>query len=358
MLEQVSTKDDVEFSSLMARLTMHQGSTAETSVTAPKNVEDEREQDSESPADSDLRTTRVIDTPSNSNHEARDGEATKSDMAEMLRLKQELEAAKAQLALQRQEIDQNRVIHQTYEQVMGPSPVLSGGMMDGEAGGPKAAAYGHTTAATTFAASRPTSLRPDIDTFSDTSDSFPIGQSHLNPNIRSAPRHPFNLSPSNQAQYQQAMGIWQQAGPNQPWSQRNAAQAMPPGALIQQQQQRAMSGPVATSPGVIGDGRFPSDYNHYQTGYGMRRGHGSNPRNDGYGHFNRHNGWPAVGNGVGGLDNVNMGLSSGGPFQTIGMYQATMPYQPRPIGTPLSPTAEEFRSGQTNGTPWNANVSD
>jgi len=74
----------------------------------------------------------------------------------------------------------------------------------------------------------------------------------------------------------------------------------------------------------------------------------------GTGFNHRNTAWAAYTGNVGSTDHMMGGQPSTG-YQTAGSY-IPMPYQPRPIGTPLSPTAAEFQSGSVGSNPWNPQV--
>ena len=268
----------------------------------------------------------------------------------MHQLKKELDAARKQLELQKRELDQNRIVGQTLEQAMGPY-----GEDVGASNGNKKAVK--ITQQTSFAASPSGYLRADLNPVFEPQ---PIANYNGSQNIWSAPRSPLNLSPSRQ-QVQPPMALWPQtASAVRPMNARNATQGVPPPALFPQQQipnQRILSGPP--SPGTIGDGRFPNDFSQYQAPFGPRRHNLQNPRHDVLGPQQRNNGngWPIIDNGIGGLQDMSIGMNPNNPYQTMGMYPSAMPYQPRPIGTPLSPTANEFRADESPVNPWNATVS-
>ncbi|KAL8952694.1 MAG: hypothetical protein Q9222_001393 [Ikaeria aurantiellina] len=288
--------------------------------------------------------------------------------AEMIRLQQELNAAKQQLEMQKRELDQNRMMSATFEQAVGPSV---DDVINNKASG------GHNMPRSTItqpqphphslAPSQPTSFCPDLDTLSDISDAYSASNYNVGPqNIWSTARSPFNPSPTRQQQqFQQPMAIWSQAGVGpglaaRPWNPRLPVHGMPPAGMLHHQpmhQQRVL--PAHGSPGTIGDGRFLNDMNQYQPGYGVRHNTLQNTRMNGMSPQQRDNknAWPAVGNNVGALDAMSMGVNSNSAYQPMGMYQPGMPYQPRPIGTPLSPTATDFQADQPSSNPWNTTAS-
>lgn len=277
------------------------------------------------------------------------------DKAEMVRLKNELEAAKHQLEMQKRELDQNRILNHTLDQAMGPGVEDVGA----NKGGLNTAIRTHLKPS--FATSYLGNPRQEPDTFSDTSDVY-SNYSNLPPNAWSSAPRPSLISSPPRPQFHQPVPIWGQSAAARQFNSRVPVPGpgMPPAAMIHPQpmpQHRILSGPA--SPGAIGDGRFVNDFSQYQSGFGLRRHNVPSPRNDvpAPQHRINNSGWSVVGNGLGGLEAMNLGMNPNNPYQPMGMYQPPVPYQPRPIGTPLSPTAAEFRADQPPGNPWNTAVS-
>ena len=135
------------------------------------------------------------------------------------------------------------------------------------------------------------------------------------------------------------------------WINRPSAPNLPPLMVPSQQLGRAIS---ASTPSMFAS--FPSFVNgfgQFQAMNGARR-YNSNPGRTGTSFGSaRSNIWSAM-QGSGEISPIsNMSAAS---YQPAGFLQAPQAYQPRPIGTPLSPTAAEFSSANVNG-PWNATVS-
>ncbi|KAL8993839.1 MAG: hypothetical protein Q9169_006048 [Polycauliona sp. 2 TL-2023] len=302
----------------------------------------------------------------------------KTEKTEMMQLKRELDAAKLQLELQKRELDQNRVMSHTFEQAM------SSGVDDvniGEAargGGPinhtssNTRTHSHQSQRPSFATSNLGNPRhgADFDNFSDNSDyqaaNFNFNHTNLPVNNWSTARPSLLPSPPRQQQQQQhqfhqPINIWgQPAAASRSFSARGPlpAHGMPPTTMMHPQpmpQHRVLSGPA--SPGTIGDGRFVNDFNHYQAGFGPRRQHMQSPQGHALASQQRNhthpNGWPMMGNAMAGFDALNPAMNSNNGYPPMAMYPPP-PYQPRPIGTPLSPTAAEFRADQPPAYPWNA----
>lgn len=277
------------------------------------------------------------------------------DSLEMVRLKKELDAAKNQIARQRKELDQNRVNKHNFDQVTGQS--------SGTEFQPRYETS-NVHHASFNPATRNTAIRQDNwshneDARSELSDAVSAGAYTTTQNIWSSPARPaFNAAASihSSQPFQPPSTTWGQPGAR-PWNHRGVGPALPSLIIPQHQhiQQRNYSGPIS---GVsTGDVRTFSDYNQFQGGAGPRRSGGQNTRNTSLIPLQRNNAWDMYSGSMGTLDSVNAAINSSAAFQTMGLYPNSLQYQPRPIGTPLSPTAEEFRTSQASTTPWNAAVS-
>lgn len=289
-----------------------------------------------------------------------DDETLKLDVEEMARLKKELDAAKDQIARQKQELDQTRGNVNTLGQTTSSSSHrdLSASNDAGER--PLA-----SRVASFNAGGRPIGLRPEHwpmneDARSDSSDAMSPGVFNTAQNMWSASTRPtFNTgaSASVNQQFQQQGASWGQPGAR-PWGHRAAAATLPPLIVPQQQhmQQRIYSGPA--SPISSSDGRMMNEFGQFSNGGGIRRSNTQNSRSSSLYPQPRNNGWDLFPGGISPIDGANLGMNPTSAFQSMGLYPATMQYQPRPIGTPLSPTAEEFRTAQPTATPWNAAVSE
>ena len=281
--------------------------------------------------------------------------SSQPDTLEMVRLKKELDAAKNQLARQKIELDQNRATKNTFNQVTGHS---SGADLPPryETSNVHHASFNPATRATTI---RQDNWSHNEDARSELSDAVSAGAYTTTQNIWSSPaRSAFNAAPSihSSQPFQPPSTTWGQPGAR-PWNHRGISSAMPSLIIPQQQhiQQRNYSGPISAIP--TNDVRTFSDYNQFQGGSGLRRSSGQNTRNNPILPLQRNNGWDMYSGSMGTLDGVNAAINPNAAFQPIGLYPNSLQYQPRPIGTPLSPTAEEFRTSQASTTPWNAAVS-
>ena len=262
-----------------------------------------------------------------------DGDGTvRLDKAEMARLKKELDAAKDQIARQRQELEQSRVIKHTLDQAM-ESPSA--------AGSPRVNPFmGFNRPPNT---SQGQILRDDSR--SEGSDAvFPINSgSNIWANT-SRPAFRAGMQPEP---------TWNQSGPR-PWSQGGVGNVLPPLMMPQQQSISQRNFSVPLSP--VGANRHGmNDFKQINKGRGF--GHPNAPQNSrNASMFQPGNGWDTYTGAPNSIDGMSINaMSPNSAYPPIGMYPSS--YQPQPIGTPLSPTAAEFRAGQASSNPWNAAVS-
>ncbi|MCJ1466656.1 hypothetical protein MMC07_005276, partial [Pseudocyphellaria aurata] len=280
-----------------------------------------------------------------------DGDTVKLDAVEMARLKKELDAAKDQIARQKQELDQTRGnIH-----VLGQNKNYSShrDLTARNDAGERPSNNGARSVGT-----RQEHWPMNEDARSDSSEAMSpqVYNTAQNMWTSASASRAFNAgapAPVNQP-FQQQGATWGQPGAR-PWGHRAAATTLPPLIVPQQQhmQQRIYSGPA--SPISSSDGRMNmmNDFSQFPNGGGLRRSNTQSSRNSSLYPQARSNGWDMFPGGISPNDGVNIGMNQTSAFQAMGLYPATMQYQPRPIGTPLSPTAEEFRTAQQTTTPWN-----
>ena len=327
--------------SLLAKLSEQQALLAKQKLTLPIKGDNEGHPKEGSTASSALLTPAsesfsYADTATTAKDEE---DKLRIEASEMARLKKELDDAKDQIARQKQELDQTRVIKHTFDQAMGP---------------PSDVALSPRTDVTDSTNTFMTSGRPlstiqghwrNEDGRSDVSDV--VGPFNAVPIAWSGPSRP-----SFNAALQPDSG-WGQPGPRS-WGQRGLNNALSPPGLVSQQppmQQRNYSVPI--SPVSGGGSRSMNDFGQFNQarGYGQM----NNRDNRNASSYQRGNGWDAYTGGPSPMDGMNLGgMSPDSTYQSLGMYPST--YQPRPIGTPLSPTAAEFRAGQASANPWNSAV--
>lgn len=324
----------------------------------PANDQEAQGQNGDSSSSSVLLTPAterfsVTDSP-----DGKDDDTLKLDAVEMARLKKELDAAKDQIARQKQELDQTRGNAHALGQTISSTSHRDLSARNDAAERPSTSGIGSFNAGARPIGTRQEHWPLHEDARSDSSDAMSPGVFNSAQNMWSASTRPnFNAgasAPVNQ-QFQQQGATWGQPGAR-PWSHRAAASTLPPLIVPQQQhvQQRIYSGPA--SPISSSDGRMMNDFGQFPNGGGIRRSNTQSSRSSSLYPQPRNNGWDMF-PGIPPIDGVNLAMNPTSAFQSMGLYPATMQYQPRPIGTPLSPTAEEFRTAQPSATPWNAAVS-
>lgn len=319
--------------SLLTKLSEHRavlpGQKAATAVGRSSGGEnDENRSKENSTPNSSALLTPASESGSCPHASSNDGENyVHLEAGEMAKLKRELDAAKHQIARQKHELDQSRVIKHTLDQALGsPSE------------GPPSPTINHVNP--TYTATRQT-FSPGEDIRVDSTDfnsASAIWSSHNAPPLTAGPQ------PDN---------TWGQPN-NRPWSQRGMTNGLPSIMMSPQQplQQRNYSVPL--SPVSGGNGRGVNDFGRLNLG----RGYGQASRNPstfqqrGTSGLDMYSGpsSPLGGMGLG-------GMNPGSAYDSLGIYPSA--YQPRPIGShALSPTADEFRAaaGQAPSNPWNAAV--
>ena len=273
-----------------------------------------------------------------------DGEKTiKLDPAEMLRLKKELDAAKHKIARQEEELSHTRVIKEMNQ---------TGNSLSNDNHHSKPTT-GERNVGTIQDPFHPTSRSGYDDSASDFSDT--MSSSCFNPvqNIWTNNYRPGSTTHGSTF-YPQQPSIWNQ-GPNRTWTIRPLNHGISPLTIAQQQQQqsqRAFSGPSSPTSGT--NARFV-DFNQLHAGQGLRRTNTQANRAVSTFSHTRSNGWDAYSMAMDG-STVN-GVDANNSFQPMGTFQGGLSYQPRPIGTPLSPTAQEFTIGNVPNNPWSNAVS-
>lgn len=279
------------------------------------------------------------------------------DAIEMLRLKQELLAANSRIALQEQELAQTRVIKHTLDQALGPPSEadFSGRDITEQTLSSLQNAF---NASTRSVNPRPESWVGQEDSRSDISDALSAGAYNRARSFWNTSQQVFgtNLPASSDKNYREIPPIPGNSGTQEhsrDWDSHIATPCHPNQSAYQAH--RVLSGP--SNSGYSFDGRYSSEQGIYlqSPNLGPRRsftqvnrgGSCFPPQNSPWGTF------PAgVPNNLGTRPAPNQHL---GTYQQVGMFPV-LPYQPRPIGTPLSPTAAEFTSANGNVVPWAASA--
>ena len=283
-------------------------------------------------------------------------EATTSDSAELLRLKQELLAANSRIAVQEQELAQTRVMNHTLDQALGsPSEVDFNGRDVSE--------QTISNLQDAFNGSNGTfnqlhdAWNGQEDSHSDMSDTLSTGTYGRARGFWAPPA-------------QQAYGIGMDASAsgrpfgepfplpagsigaesNKFWGGSNMGPALPvPGSSFPSQ--RVLSGSSSTATSV--DGRLSGEQARYLQGPGLGPRRPLAQANRGDSCFpTQSSPWGTFPTAAPGSPVSRSATNRpSGAYQPVGVYSIP-PYNPRPIGTPLSPTATEFTSTNANTTPW------
>ena len=283
--------------------------------------------------------------------------------AEVRHLREQLLAANSRIALQEQELAQTRVIKHTIDQALGTETDFGG--RDEQTISNMQNVF--TASARAFN-QRPDSWNVQEDARSDVSDALSAGAGTRARGLWgpcSQQAFGFNINMSNGKGYHNSptpptVPMTQDTGHNWPAQSAQFAQSAQPAQPAQNlspaypnhaifQPHRILSGP--SSPGYNFDTRYTGEQSQHlpSPNLGPRRsitqvnrgGSCFPPQNSPWGTF-------AAG--------APSGVGTGPPNQPLNTYQRVYPvspYQPRPIGTPLSPTAAEFTSGRF---PWSPPV--
>lgn len=289
--------------------------------------------------------TPASDSSSNGAYSSRDNKDDKLEKAEMARLKQELDAAKNQIARQKQELDQTRIMKHTIHEAVGSST-------EAEVKTKENGFVRHHGPANSPGRNGVTRHDNHWEGRSVMSDGTSVNDFGPTQHVWGSSNRPaFNGLPTSvNQQYQSMAPAWGQPGART-WGNRQMTANVQPIAMPTQQQMlqsRTFSGPASPVAN--------NDYTSFQTSQGIRRSNTQNRAASFYPQA-RDNTWDIFGGGIGSLDGMTIGVNPSSTYQNVGMYSTPLPYQPRPIGTPLSPEAAEFRAGQASTTPWNTAVS-
>jgi hypothetical protein len=283
----------------------------------------QKEEDRSSSSDPFTPATESFDVVSSA--DAKEPDASNLDAAEILRVKQELAAAKSVITRQEQELAESRNLKHTIDQAMGPPSEADFGNRADMSEDTIHHLQGAFNATARPLIARADSWHPQDDSRSDHSDVLSAGSYNRGRGIWNG---------SNQPTYG---GNFAQSLPQQSnlMDNRNVQGAWPPPGGMQASQaavpasQRVLSGPPVSTYAF--EGRFADDGSQFNAGGVRRTTSQYNRPSSGYN--NRAPPFSGFGTGLPPLTTAPMTpMGYGGPFG----------YQPRPIGTPLSPTASEF----------------
>ena len=284
--------------------------------------------------------------------EENEDDTIQPDAAELARLKQELNAAKDKIARQEQELSQTRVIKHTFDQAMGPPSEI------------EFHHHGEVTEQTIThlqsafnASTRPFTERQDgwtmqDDAQSEVSETLSAGAYNRSHGIWANPARPgfgLDLGGPVDQQYNLTTHHWGQDAAR-PWPNRPQVQ-VPPTLMVPRYQPQHGSYTGPPTPVYGSDGRLMSDFSQFQPNSGLHR---SNTQTNRMGplYSARNASLGSYTSNVGSTDWMN----SNNAYSPVNAFQSPMAYHPRPIGTPLSPTAAEFTASHGVPNPWNAAV--
>ena len=286
----------------------------------------QKEEDRSSSSDPFTPATESFDVVSSA--DAKEPDASNLDVAEILRVKQELAAAKSVITRQEQELAESRNLKHTIDQAMGPPSEADFSNRADMSEDTIHHLQGAFNAAARPLTARADSWHPQDDSRSDHSDVLSAGSYNRGRGIWNG---------ANQPAYG---GNFAQSLPQQSnlMDNRNVQGAWPPASGLQASQpavsasQRVLSGPPVST--FAFEGRFADDGSQFNAGGIRRTSSQYNRPTSGY--YNRASPFRGFGTGLPAITTA--------PMTPMG-YGGQFGYQPRPIGTPLSPTASEF-----NGT--------
>ncbi|OAX78026.1 hypothetical protein ACJ72_07669 [Emergomyces africanus] len=298
-----------------------------------------------------LSSGNTLNSGNNTSPKSEGENTDKMDAIEMLRLKQELVAANSRIALQEQELAQTRVIKHTLDQALGPPS-------EADFGGREITEQTISNLQNAFNASTRTFNQPQEvwvaqeDAQSDISDALSAGAYNSTRGIWNNPHPSFvmNAGGASDKQYREPAPLGSPnftADPGRNWAGRLSQPSFGGHNPSYVPNQRVLSGPGSSTFGF--DGRYTGEQAQYLQGPGNRRS--SAQLNRGGSCFPPQNSpWGTFPTAALGGTTTNRAASNqhAGPYP--GMVSGVGQYQPRPIGTPLSPTAAEFTVNSTPDT--------
>lgn len=281
------------------------------------------------------------------------GAVQSTEVAELLRLKQELFAANSKIAFQEEELAQTRVMKHTLDQALGPPS-------ETDFGNREVTEQTICHLQNAFKASnRPLNQIQDAwngqdDSQSDLSDPLSAGgysraRGFWVPPTQQALGSNAN-PPAAEKGYGESFPLPTGQSSNKFWG-NAGANAIPGGVPFQSH--RALPGPSLGTCGY--DARFPGDLTPYLQGPGLGARRPIAQANRGGSCFPAQNSpWAAFGAVPSGNPVPRSpGSRPSSTYQQVGLYPIP-PFPPGPVGTPLSPTASEFTSSGSNVLPWGA----
>lgn len=302
------------------------------------------ESDSDGPKDGDRSSGSELFTPATESFDVISA-GDQGEAAEILRVKQELAAAKSMISRQEQELAETRKLKHTMDQAMGPPSEADFSHHDDLTDRTINHLHSAFNAAARPFTSQSDPWNPQEDTRSDNSDPMSAGGYNRGRgfwNNPTQPSFPSALNVTAQPTRQSYMDPIAGAGPD--WHTGFGTTGFP-NQGPQPTNQRIMPGTAAPTYGF--DGRYGNDAAQYAQTNGLRRTMSQFNR-PGPGFANRATPFGSIPSALTGL-----GPASIAPLNIPGQYGG---YQPRPIGSPLSPSTSDFTTGSlpTLGSPWSS----
>ena len=266
---------------------------------------------------SSAELTPASDTLSKSGNTNVVDETSGMEASELARLKKELNAAKNEIARQKQELDQNRVIKTTLDQAMSSPSLTNLSPRHDHSNGPFHVQQGIHVDESRQNWIAAEDVRSEVSNFDLASNTWGI-------------HFPFNSGP-----WTDGLSA-SQAGRS--WNPRTARNTTMPQVLMPQSDNFS----IPLSP--RGGPRGMNEYAPFgRGGFGQFQQQGGR----------RGNGFDTFGPMSNQMDsNTFNQMTHGSNFQPLGVYSSAQ--HPQPIGTPLSPMAAEFQAPQSSTNPWNA----
>lgn len=279
-----------------------------------------------------------------------------ADATELLRLRQELLAANSKIALQEQELAQTRVMNHTLDQALGPPSEV-------DFSGREVSEQTISHLQNAFNASSGgfnqfhDAWNGQDDSQSDVSDALSAGAYNRARGFWASPtQQTLGMAPVSDRAFGETFPLHASSvgsDSNKFWGSSTTASALP--APNSFPSQRVLSGPSSSTTSF--DGRFSGEQARYLQGPSIGPRRSISQVNRGGSCF------PAQSTPWGTFASAAPGSPisrspSNRPcstYQQVGLYPIP-PYNPRPIGTPLSPTATEFTSSSANAMPWTTSL--
>ncbi|KAI9852057.1 MAG: hypothetical protein M1838_002026 [Thelocarpon superellum] len=286
--------------------------------------------------------TDVFDITPPRESEQTDDDRAQREVNELRRLKEELQAAKDKIARMDQELSQTRITKHTLDQALGSATELDFNGTD-EVTERTISTLQHALNASTRPAYQVRESKTLLDdAFSDSSDALSPGSFPQAPGIWGNPAKPaltMALTTPVDQQAHPSLAPWEK-DPARSWGHRGVGPTF-----------SSASRPLlGTHSQAVGDMARPMADMHPFVTNSASRYPGMPPPRSGASYGQRSPGWTPFAPAPGATEPMKVPTNA---FLGPSMYSSSMGYQPRPIGTPLSPTAAEFTATHAVPSPWN-----